>query len=136
VEVNETTVRLSLHLLGVSVWVGGQIVLGALVPVARAAGPDVPRALARRFGQVAWPFFALTVFTGLWNLTKVHVGEHSVGYQVTLAVKLVAVAVSGVTAFLHGLVPNPVARGVTAGLALLAALAAAFCGVLLIWGGG
>ena len=71
-EINETTVRLSLHLLGASVWVGGQIALGALVPVARQAGPEIPRALA---------------------------------------------------------------RGVTAGLALLAALAAGLCGVLLIWGG-
>ena len=133
---NEATVRISLHLLGVSVWIGGQIVLAALVPVARAVGPDVPRRLARRFGQVAWPFFALAVVTGIWNLTQVHVSDHTVGYQITLAVKLLLVAVSGVTAFLHGLVPNPVARGVTAGLALLAALAALVCGVLLVYGGG
>ena len=116
-------------------WIGGQIVLGALVPVARTAGPEIPRALARRFGQIAWPFFALAVLTGIWNLVRVSPGDHSVGWQITLGVKLLLVAVSGVTAFLHGIVPNPVARGVTAGLALLAALAAAFCGVLLIWGG-
>jgi len=135
VEINETTIRLSLHLLGASVWVGGQIALGALVPVARRAGPEIPRALARRFGGVAWPFFALTVLTGVWNLTEVNPGDHSVGWQITLMLKLVLVAISGVTAFLHGIVPNPVARGVTAGLALLASLAAGFCGVLLIWGG-
>src|SRR5262245_36176484 len=134
-EINETTIRISLHLLGVSVWIGGQIVLGALVPVARQAGPDVPRALARRFGPVAWPVFALAVLTGIWNLMAVRPGDRSTEWQITLMIKLLLVATSGVTAFLHGIVPSPAARGVTAGLALLAALAAAFCGVLLIWGG-
>lgn len=33
---------LFLHLLAAAVWVGGQIVLAALVPALRAAGPDRP----------------------------------------------------------------------------------------------
>jgi putative copper export protein len=67
----------------VSVWIGGQIVLGALIPVARAAGPDVPRAMARRFGRIAWPFFALTAVTGICNLARVDVGDHTIAHQVT-----------------------------------------------------
>jgi putative copper export protein len=134
VQVNETTIRLFLHVLGVSVWIGGQIVLAALVPVARTIGPDVPRRLARRFGQVAWPFFALLVGTGIWNVLRVDIGDRSFAYQVSLGVKLLLVAVSGVTAFLHGLVTTSALRAVTASLALLSALAAAFCGILLIWG--
>jgi putative copper export protein len=73
--VNETTIRLFLHVVGVSVWVGGQISLVALVPVARSFGPEAPRQLARRFAHVAWPFFALTVATGIWNLLRVSVSD-------------------------------------------------------------
>lgn len=135
-EVNETTIRLFLHVLGVSVWIGGQIALAALVPVARGLGPDAPRRLARRFAQVAWPFFALTVGTGIWHLLRVNVGERTVGYQITLMIKLLLVALSGVSAFVHGLEVTPAVRAITGALALLAGLGAAFCGVLLIWGGG
>jgi putative copper export protein len=100
-EVTEATIRVYLHLLGVTVWIGGQIVLATLIPVARAAGPDVPRRMARRFMTVAWPFFALAVLTGIWNLLRVDIGDRDTDYVVTLAVKLVLVAVSGLTAFFH-----------------------------------
>jgi putative copper export protein len=135
-EVNETTIRLFLHVLGVSVWVGGQIALSALVPVARGLGPEAPRRLARRFAQVAWPFFALTVVTGIWNLLRVNVGDRTVGYQITLMIKLLLVALSGGSALVHGLEVTAPVRAITGALALLAGLAAGFCGVLLIWGGG
>ena len=134
VQVDETTIRVFLHLLGVSVWIGGQIALAALIPVARAAGPDMPRRLARRFVVVAWPFFALTVATGVWNLLRVDVGDRDAVYHATLGIKLALVALSGVSAFLHGNTARPAVRGVTAALSLLAALAAAFCGVLLVRG--
>lgn len=134
VRVDEASIRVFLHLLGVSVWIGGQIVLAALIPVARAAGPDVPRRMARRFVLVAWPFFALAVLTGIWNLLRVDVGDQDAAYHATLGLKLALVALSGVTAFLHSNTARPALRGATAGLSLLSALAAAFCGVLLVRG--
>ncbi len=57
--VNWGTVRLFLHVLAAASWVGGQIPLAALVPVLRRVGPDIPRAAARRFNQVAWPAFGV-----------------------------------------------------------------------------
>src|SRR5262245_38368653 len=51
------TIRLFLHILAATVWVGGQITLAALVPVLRRLGTEIPRAAARRFNQVAWPAF-------------------------------------------------------------------------------
>ncbi len=69
------TIRISLHILAASVWVGGQVVMASLVPVLRSIGPDVPRRVANRFGRVAWPFFGLAVVTGIWNLSAIEVGD-------------------------------------------------------------
>jgi putative copper export protein len=51
--VSGDTVRLFLHVLAATVWVGGQLTLAALVPALRGFGTEVPRAAARRFNQVA-----------------------------------------------------------------------------------
>lgn len=57
--------RLFVHLLAATVWVGGQLVLAALVPALRAAGPGVPAAAARAFSRVAWPAFGVLLVTGV-----------------------------------------------------------------------
>lgn len=132
--VHASTVRLFLHVLGATVWVGGQIALAGVVPVVRRlAGPDGTRAVARRFQYIAWPAFALLIVTGVWNLMAIHVGDQSSSYDATLFVKLVLVAISGLCAFGHTLLARqrPALGGMLAGLALLAALAATFVGVLL-----
>jgi len=132
-----STVRLFLHIAAATVWVGGQIVLAALVPaVRRAGGPESTRVVARRFQLVAWPAFAVLVATGIWNLAAVHVGDQSAAYRTTLVVKLVLVVISGAGALGHILLARrrPALGGGLAGLALLAALGATFVGVLLTTG--
>jgi putative copper export protein len=132
--IHTSTVRLFLHVLAATVWVGGQIVLAALVPVARRAGGiETTRALARRFQLVAWPAFAVLVGTGVWNLFAIHPSEQSSSYRTTLAVKLTLVAVSGAGALGHILLARRrgALGGALAGIALLAALGATFLGVLL-----
>ena len=47
------TLRLFLHVLAATVWVGGQITLAALVPALRAAGTEVPKAAANAFNRIA-----------------------------------------------------------------------------------
>ena len=59
------TVRLFLHVLAATVWVGGQITLAALVPALRAAGADAPKAAANAFTRVAWPAFGVLLVTGI-----------------------------------------------------------------------
>jgi len=103
------TIRLFLHVLAATIWVGGQITLAALVPVLRRLGAEIPRAAARRFNQVAWPAF----------------------YETTLVVKLIVVVISGVTAALHARARNPRWIAVFGALTGLSALAALFLGILL-----
>jgi uncharacterized membrane protein len=51
-------VLLWLHVLGACVWIGGQLVVAAVVPLTRGE-PRLARALGPRFQAVAWPAFAL-----------------------------------------------------------------------------
>jgi putative copper export protein len=124
------TIRMFLHVLAATVWVGGQITLAALVPVLRRLGTEIPRAAARRFNQVAWPAFAVLVITGIWNIAAVHAQVHG-SYETTLVVKLIVVVISGVTAALHARARNPRWIAVFGALTGLSALAALFLGILL-----
>ncbi len=123
------TVRLFLHVLAATVWVGGQITLAALVPALRAAGTDVPRAAAAAFNRVAWPAYAVLVATGVWNV--VAEGDQGPAYQHTLMLKYALVLASGVTAFLHARATSRRAMAVHGALTGVAALATLFVGVLL-----
>ncbi len=123
------TVRLFLHVLAATVWVGGQLTLAALVPVARAIGPDTPRLLARRFNLVAWPAFAVLVATGVWNI--VAEGDKGSAYRHTLELKIAVVFVSGLAAFLHSRARSTAGLAVWGTLTGVAALAALFVGILL-----
>ncbi len=126
-----TTVRLSLHLLAATVWVGGQLTLAGLVPGLRDLGADAPRAVGRRFSRLAWPAFAVLVATGIWNLVEVDVTNASTRDQVTLLVKLGVVALSGVAAALHTLSASRVALAAWGAISALAAIAALVLGVQL-----
>jgi len=111
--VTSSSLRLFLHLLAASVWVGGQLTLVAVVPVLRTAGREHLRAVARRFQQVAWPAFALAVVTGIWGLLEVSLPDRSGAYLATLAVKLGCVTLSGTAAAVHVLVTAPRVRAAT-----------------------
>ena len=124
------TIRLFLHVLAATIWVGGQITLAVLVPVLRRLGAEIPRAAARRFNQVAWPAFAVLVITGIWNIAAVHAQIHG-SYETTLVVKLIVVVISGLAAALHARARNPRWIAVFGALTGLSALAALFLGVLL-----
>jgi putative copper export protein len=124
------TIRLFLHVLAATVWVGGQITLAALVPALRGLGADIPRAAARRFNQVAWPAFGVLVITGVWNIVAVQSQIHG-KYETTLVVKLVAVVISGASAALHARARSKAGLAVFGALTAVSALAALFLGVVL-----
>jgi putative copper export protein len=124
------TVRLFLHVLAATIWVGGQLTLAALVPALRGLGAEIPRAAARRFNQVAWPAFAVLIVTGSWNVIAVR-SQVTGSYETTLIVKLVVVAVSGLTAALHSRAKSAAGLAVFGALTGISALAALFIGILL-----
>ena len=105
------TIRLFLHVLAATVWVGGQITLAALVPALRGS---------RRGGHRGWPRgpstgspgrpSAVLVVTGIWNV--VALDDTSSSFQNTLMLKYVLVLASGVTAYLHQRATSPRAMAV------------------------
>ncbi|HEU5082448.1 MAG TPA: hypothetical protein VFU14_03850 [Acidimicrobiales bacterium] len=125
------TVRLFLHVLAATLWVGGQLTLAGLLSTLRGIGPDAPRAAARRFNLIAWPAYAVLVATGVWNLFEVSFSDRSTEWQVTLFVKLVVVALSGIAALTHSMSASRVVLAVGGALAGVTSLAALYLGIQL-----
>jgi len=128
------TIRLTLHVLAATIWVGGQFTLAGLVPGLRAVDADLPRKIARRFNRIAWPSYGLLVITGIWNLVEHPMNEQSNAYNLTVFFKLFVVAVAGLAAFVHGNTKNKLVLAVGGALSGLSSIAAVFVGILLMSG--
>jgi putative copper export protein len=122
-------VRLSLHVLAATIWVGGQLTLAALVPTLKAAGAEVPKSVAQRFSQVAWPAFLVLVATGIWNIFAIH--HQTSTYKTVVMVKVVVVILSGLTAYLHQRATTRKGMAVFGALTALTALTALVIGIVL-----
>jgi putative copper export protein len=125
------TVRLTLHVLAASVWVGGQIVMLGLVGPSRRLGPEAPKVLAQAFARLAWPAYGVLVVTGLWNVSTFHWGAQSTAWKTVLIVKVVVVAVAGLATLLHSRARSRAALAIWGSVAGLASVAALVMGVLL-----
>jgi uncharacterized membrane protein len=130
---NLATLRLFLHVLAASVWVGGQVVLVGVIPALRASYPDATRVVAKAYGRVAWPAFAIAVVTGIWNLLEVD-ADGWTAYQITLGVKILLVTVSGLAAAVHQVGRSKVALAVGGAVGFVSALGAMYVGLLLTTG--
>lgn len=128
--VSLSTLRLFLHVLAATIWVGGQLTLAGLVPVLRRLSPEAPRLAARTFATIAWSAYAVLVVTGVWNVLAVHDELHG-RLGTTLVVKIVVVAISGVSAALHGASHSRTGLAVWGALTALSAMAALLLGVML-----
>ncbi|HEX4905284.1 MAG TPA: CopD family protein [Acidimicrobiales bacterium] len=123
-------VRVFLHVLAATIWVGGQLTLAGLVPGLRALSPDAPRAVARRFNRIAWPAFGVLVATGIWNVLVLEPDWDS-DYGRTVMVKVLVVTASGVTALVHTQARSKAALAVFGALSGLTALGALLLGIQL-----
>ncbi|MFN8051096.1 MAG: hypothetical protein U0Q22_06665 [Acidimicrobiales bacterium] len=118
--------RLFLHVLSASVWVGGQIVLGGLVPTLRKISPDAPKLVAQAFNRIAWPAFGIAVLTGIWNMLVVDDLD-----QGLFGLKFLLVVISGAGAGIHIIGKSKPALAIGGALASLGAIGAMFVGIAL-----
>lgn len=123
------TIRVFLHVLAATIWVGGQLTMTALLPVLRGAGGDTPKLAARAFNKIAWAAFAVLVLTGVWNIAEA--GDTPSDYQATLHAKLAVVAISGIAALLHARASSRKGLAITGAVSGVTALIALFMGVQL-----
>jgi len=125
------SIRLFLHVLAASVWVGGQIVLGGLVPKLRKAAPESLKVAANAFARVAWPAFAVVVATGMWNILDIKVGDMSTEYQVTMFVHVLLAMATAMFAVIHSVGKTKLALALGGAFGLLTSLGTMFVGILL-----
>jgi putative copper export protein len=123
-------VRVSLHVTAAAVWVGGQATMAGLVGTARTLGETAPKALARAFGRVQWPAYAVLVATGIWNVSAVHAGQPH-AWQVVLGIKIAVVALAGLAAYLHTRAGTRRALAMWGATAALSSITALVMGVFL-----
>ena len=125
------TLRLTLHVLAATVWVGGQIVMAGLVGPSRRLGVEAPKELARAFARLAWPAYAVLVLTGFWNLSTFTWSDQTTAWKTVLIVKLVVVALAGLGAFLHQRATSKAQLAIWGSVAGTASIAALVMGILL-----
>ena len=124
-------IRLVIHVLAATIWVGGQFVLAGLLPTLRGLGDDATAKVARAFNRLAWPAYVVLLGTGIWNLFEVNFSDRTTQYQVVLLCKLLAVAATGIGAALHVISRSKIALAIGGSLAGAGALAALTLGVWL-----
>jgi hypothetical protein len=120
--------RLFLHVMAASIWVGGQLVLAALVPTVRDLGDDAVARVARAFNRIAWPAFAVAVVTGLWNVFAIPLQDLQHPW---IELKVLAALLSGVGAAVHqNAKGNRTALAVGGAVSAVFAVAAMYLGFL------
>lgn len=124
------SLRLSLHVFGACIWVGGQFTLAALVPLLKKFNPEAPRIAAKGFNKIGWAAFASLIVTGMWNMADVP-DDASAGYQRVLGAKMMIVILSGVAAFVHTKSKTSKSIAMWGSISGLTALLAMYLGVLL-----
>jgi putative copper export protein len=126
-----TAVRLSLHVLAATVFVGGQLTVAGLLTTVRSLGEGAAKAVAHRFAQLAWPAYVVLVATGFWNIAATKPSTQPASWRVVLIVKVVVVALAGTSAFAHQRARTKAGLAAFGALAGLTSLTAVVLGVLL-----
>lgn len=127
------TIRLFLHVIAATIWVGGQFTLAGLLPVLRQHD-GLAKQAARAFNRIAWPAFAVLVVTGMWNLAEVDVSSAPTSYQATVFVKVAVAIIAGAAAAAHVSARTKLALALGGAIGAVASVAAVFLGILLSTG--
>lgn len=125
------TIRLFLHVLSASVWVGGQVALAGIVPALRRKHPQATKTVAAAFSRVAWTSLGIAILTGIWNLIAVDVADAQWRYTLTAFVHVFFSFAAGGSAAVHTFGKSKLALALGGALGLLFSLGALFLGILL-----
>lgn len=130
--INFDTIRIFLHILAVTVWLGGQIVMLSILPILKEANIEgLPAKVAQGFQNVAWPAMALAIGTGIWNIFAIDIENATTAWNIVFGFKFLFVIISGVSAFKHAKTTDPKLKGLFGALAFLTALTATFLGIVI-----
>ena len=124
------TIRIALHVLAATIWVGGQFTLAGLLPVLRKHEGAAKQA-AQAFNRLAWPAFGVLVVTGMWNLAAIDITSASNSYQITVFIKIAVAIAAGVATAAHIAARTKLMLALGGALGALCSVAAVFLGVLL-----
>ncbi len=113
-----------IHIIAASVWVGGLIMLGALVTALRRAGAERPllQVMARRFGVVSWVAMAVAVVTGVWQVSRLNIPWSNDRLELKVGLVILAAGL----ALLHQLTAkrtSPAVRGIIQAVILVVSIA-------------
>ena len=123
--------RLIIHLLAATIWVGGQFTVAGLLPTIRGLGDEAPKKVARAFGRLLWPAYAVLIVTGFWNISAVDAKHASSTWNAVLGIKIGVVVLAGVAVFLHQRSTSKVGLAVWGAIGALASVVALCLGVFL-----
>ena len=87
--------------------------------------------MARAFGRLLWPAFAVLVVTGFWNIGAVDISDASTAWKTVLFVKIAVVALAGTGVYLHQQATSRRGRAVWGAVGATASVAALCLGVVL-----
>jgi putative copper export protein len=124
------SIRLFLHVISATIWVGGQLTLAALVPVLKVINPEAPKKVAKQFNKIAWPAYIILLITGFWNVAAIGSGASS-HYNAVLGIKMTVVALSGLAAYAHTKAKSTATLAIWGAVAGLTAISATYLGILL-----
>ncbi len=110
---------------------GGQFTVAGLLPTIRTLGEDAPKKVARAFGRLMWPAYAVLVLTGFWNISAVDAKHASSAWTAVLGIKIAVVVIAGVAVFLHQRSTSKVGLAVWGAIGALASVLALCLGVFL-----
>jgi putative copper export protein len=119
------------HLLGVSVWLGGQITLLSIMRTIKDNSEGLLPLVARGFARTSWTALGVVVATGVALVLQISPTEQGTAYSVTLALKLALVFVAVAAVIIHSTSKQRLLIALGGAIGLVASLGSLALGVLL-----
>ena len=129
---NLDTIRIFIHILSVTVWVGGQIAMMAIMPILKEAGVEgLGAKVAQGFSNIAFPALAVAIFSGIWNIVSIDMANATMVWNIVFGIKFLLVILSGFGAVRHKNATDPKQKGLFGAIGFGSAVIAMFLGYVI-----